>query len=67
MERHSEAPAVVGIMTERPDGDWRMSLALMTLEPAVTDEIRAYAEEARSIGILARQVPAASVSACSGR
>lgn len=56
LERHPDAKAVVGIMTERPDGDRRHSFAMVFYENPITDEIRGYAADAREAGILRRQV-----------
>lgn len=56
LDEHPDAPAVVGVMTEKPDGDWRLSFAMMVFEAPVTDEIRGYAADARKAGILQRRV-----------
>jgi hypothetical protein len=55
-ERHPDARAVVGVLTERPDGDWRHSFGLAVIDTPLTDELRALAEEGRGLGLLARQV-----------
>lgn len=56
-EQHPEAVAVVGVLTERPDGDWRHSFMLGLVDGPVTDEIREEAEEGRRCGLLKTQVP----------
>lgn len=56
LEDHPQAPAVVGIMTEKPDGDPRVSFAMVFMENPISDEIRGYAADARKAGILGRQV-----------
>lgn len=57
LEGHPEATAVVGIVTEKPDGDWRHSFAMIVYHNPITEEIRRYAAEARKAGALATQVP----------
>ncbi len=57
LERHPEADAVVGIITEKPDGDWRHSFGMMVYENPITDEVRGYAAEACAAGALKKQVP----------
>ena len=57
LEDHPQAKAVVGIITEKPDGDWRLSFAMMVYENPITDDVRGYAREARLRGALGKQVP----------
>lgn len=52
LDTYPECQAVVVILTERPDGDWRNSFALYSVEPPITDELREAAQRAREIGIL---------------
>lgn len=56
LERHPHVRAVVGLMTEKPEGDWRPSFATLALEAPVTDEVRTFAAQARAVGILSTQV-----------
>jgi hypothetical protein len=57
LEDHPEAQAVVGIIREKPDGDWRHSFGMMVYENPITDEVRGYAAEARQAGALRKQIP----------
>jgi hypothetical protein len=55
-DQHPDAVAVVGILTEIPDGDWANTLMLVVLDGPVTDELRDLADEGRRLGLLAGQV-----------
>ena len=54
-EDYPEARAIVSIITEIPDGDWRHSFGLMVIDEPLDEQTREIAAKAREHGILRKQ------------